>query len=110
MIVEIRIGSRGSTFGNIVQMLKLDPFAAKDAIEERIESIICECQILNNETEKRQKALANAFGADSGEPGRDFDFFLTLVIRWLLYFIFLAFNFGLCTSVIPLKKVESEPL
>jgi hypothetical protein len=44
-------------------------------IEERIGSIICECQIINNETENRQKTLANVFGADFGEPGRDFDFF-----------------------------------
>jgi hypothetical protein len=52
-----------------------DPFAARDAIEERIGPIICECQILNNEAENRQKALANSFGADLGEVGRDFDFF-----------------------------------
>ena len=55
--------------------LEFDPFAAKDAIEERIGPIICECQILNNESENRLKTLANAFGADLGEPGRDFDFF-----------------------------------
>jgi hypothetical protein len=54
---------------------EFDPFAARDAIEERIGSIICECQIINNETENRQKTLANAFGADLGEPGRDYDFF-----------------------------------
>ena len=54
---------------------EFDPFAAKDSIEERIGPIICECQILNNEAENRQKALANSFGADLGEAGRDFDFF-----------------------------------
>ena len=35
----------------------------------------CDCQIVNNEVENRRKALANAFGADLGEAGRDYDFF-----------------------------------
>jgi hypothetical protein len=53
-----------------------DPYAARDAIEERIGvKLECECQIVNNENENRQKALANSFGADLGEPGKDFDFF-----------------------------------
>ncbi len=55
---------------------EFDPFAARDAIEERIGvKLECDCQIVNNEIENRRKALANAFGADFGEPGRDFDFF-----------------------------------
>jgi hypothetical protein len=50
-----------------------DPYAAIDAIEERIGvKLVCDCQIINNEIENRRKALANAFGADLGEPGRDF--------------------------------------
>jgi hypothetical protein len=53
-----------------------DPYAAIDAIEERIGvKLECDCQILNNESENRRKALDNAFGADLGKPGRDFDFF-----------------------------------
>jgi len=53
-----------------------DPYAVRDAIEERLGvKLECECQILNNEVENRRKALANAFGANLGEPGRDFDFF-----------------------------------
>jgi hypothetical protein len=53
-----------------------DPYAARDALEERLGvKLECDCQILNNETENRRKALANAFGADLGEPGRDYDFF-----------------------------------
>ena len=53
-----------------------DPYAAIDAIEERIGVILdCDCQIVNNESENRRKALVNAFGADFGELGRDFDFF-----------------------------------
>ena len=51
-----------------------DPYAARDAIEDRIGPIICECQILNDQTDDRQKTLANAFGADLGEVGKDFDF------------------------------------
>jgi len=55
---------------------EFDPFAARDAIEERLGvKLECDCQIINNEVENRRKALANAFGADLGEPGRDFDFF-----------------------------------
>ena len=53
-----------------------DPYAAIDAIEERIGvKLECDCQIINNEIENRRKALANVFGADLGEPGRDYDFF-----------------------------------
>jgi len=53
-----------------------DPYAAIDAIEERIGvKLDCDCQIINNDIENRRKALANAFGADLGELGRDFDFF-----------------------------------
>ena len=35
----------------------------------------CDCQIINNDIENRRKTLANAFGADLGEAGRDYDFF-----------------------------------
>ena len=53
-----------------------DPYAARDAIEERLGvKLECDCQIINNDIENRRKALANAFGADLGEPGRDYDFF-----------------------------------
>jgi len=53
-----------------------DVYAAIDAIEERIGvKLECDCQIMNNEVENRRKALANAFGADLGEAGRDYDFF-----------------------------------
>jgi len=56
--------------------VEFDPFAARDAIEERLGvKLDCDCQIVNNEIENRRKALANAFGADLGEPGQDFDFF-----------------------------------
>ena len=52
-----------------------DPYAAMDAIEERIGvKLECECQILNDEVENRQKAMANSFGADFGEHGKDYDF------------------------------------
>ena len=55
---------------------EFDPYAAIDAIEERIGvKLECDCQILGNEVENRSKALANAFGADLGEAGRDYDFF-----------------------------------
>ena len=55
---------------------ELDPYASKDVIEERLGvKLECECQIINNEIENRRKVLANAFGADLGEPGRDYDFF-----------------------------------
>ncbi len=55
---------------------EFDPYAAIDAIEERIGvKLECDCQIINNDVENRSKALANAFGADLGKPGRDFDFF-----------------------------------
>jgi hypothetical protein len=55
---------------------EFDPYAAIDAIEERIGvKLECDCQIINNDIENRKKALANAFGADLGEPGRDYDFF-----------------------------------
>jgi len=53
-----------------------DSYAARDAIKERIGvKLECDCQIINNDIENRRKALANAFGADFGEAGRDFDFF-----------------------------------
>ena len=56
--------------------VELDPFAARDALEERLGvKLECDCQILTDEIENRRKALANAFGADLGEPGRDYDFF-----------------------------------
>ena len=58
----------------------------------------CDCQILNNEIENRRKALVNAFGADLGKPGRDFNFFLTLVIESRLCF-FLAFDCGLRSQI-----------
>jgi hypothetical protein len=52
-----------------------DPYAARDAIEERLGvKLECECQVANNEADNRQKALSNSFGADLGELGRDFDF------------------------------------
>ena len=55
---------------------EFDPYAAIDAIEERIGvKLECDCQIVINEFENRRMALVNAFGADFGEPGRDFDFF-----------------------------------
>jgi len=55
---------------------EFDPYAAIDAIEERIGvKLECDCQIINNDIENRSKALANAFGADFGEAGRDYDFF-----------------------------------
>jgi hypothetical protein len=55
---------------------EFDPYAARDAIEDRIGvKLECDCQIVNNEAENRKKALANAFGVDLGEAGRDFDFF-----------------------------------
>ena len=55
---------------------EFEPYAAIDAIEERIGvKLECDCQIINNEIENRRKALANVFGADLGEPGRDYDFF-----------------------------------
>ena len=53
-----------------------DPYAAIDALEERLGvKLECDCQIVNNDIENRRKALANAFGADFGEPGRDYDLF-----------------------------------
>jgi hypothetical protein len=53
-----------------------DLYAAKDALEERLGvKLECDCQIVANEFENRRKALANAFGADLGEPGRNYDFF-----------------------------------
>ena len=56
--------------------VEFDPYAAIDAIEERLGvKLECDCQIINNDIENRRKALANAFGADLGEPGRDYDFF-----------------------------------
>ena len=56
--------------------VEFDLYAAKDSIEERIGvKLECDCQILGNEVENRSKALANAFGADLGEVGRDYDFF-----------------------------------
>jgi len=55
---------------------EFDPYAAIDAIEERLGvKLECDCQIINNDIENRSKALANAFGADLGEAGRDYDFF-----------------------------------
>jgi hypothetical protein len=55
---------------------EFDPYGAIDAIEERLGvKLECDCQIVNNEGENRKKALANVFGADLGELGRDYDFF-----------------------------------
>ncbi len=55
---------------------EFDPYAAKDALEERLGvKLECDCQIINNEIENRRKALANAFGAEFGNHGRHYDFF-----------------------------------
>ena len=55
---------------------EFDSYDVINAIEERLGvKLECDCQIINNDIENRKKALANAFGADLGEPGRDFDFF-----------------------------------
>ena len=56
--------------------VEFDPYAARDAREDRLGvKLECDCQIVINEFENRRMALVNAFGADFGEPGRDFDFF-----------------------------------
>jgi len=49
---------------------------SKSSSEERLGvKLECDCQIVNNDIENRRKALPNAFGADLGVPGSDFDFF-----------------------------------
>jgi hypothetical protein len=40
----------------------------------------CDRQIINNDIENRRKELANAFGADFGEPGRNYNLFLIVEI------------------------------
>ena len=74
--------SRNPEWGKLKNLWKyceeseFDPFATRDAIEERLGlKLECDCQIINNDVENRRKALANTFGADFGEPGRDFDLF-----------------------------------
>ena len=63
-------------FRKYCEETEFDPYAARDALEERLGvKLECDCQIINNDIENRRKALANAFGADFGEPGRDYDFF-----------------------------------
>ncbi len=54
-----------------------DHLLAKEIIEDRIgRNLECECQIINNNAERRRKELINNFGADLGGPGRrDFDIF-----------------------------------
>ena len=53
-----------------------DPYAAKDAIKERLGvKLERDCQIVNDEVENRKKASVSAFGADLGELGRDIDCF-----------------------------------
>jgi len=55
---------------------KTNIYGELDAIEERIGvKLECDRQIINNDIENRRKELANAFGADFGEPGRNYDFF-----------------------------------
>jgi len=55
---------------------RMDFYVAKDILEERLgRQLVCECEILVDKQAMREKDLANAFGADFGEPGRDFDFF-----------------------------------
>jgi hypothetical protein len=73
---------RNPEWGKLINLWKyceeaeFDPYAARDAIEERLGvKLECDCQIINNDIENRRKALANAFGADLGEAGRDYDFF-----------------------------------
>ena len=47
-----------------------DFYEAKDLIEERIgRTLICECELLNDEKTIRRKALQRLFGVDFGLPG-----------------------------------------
>lgn len=56
--------------------VRFDPYAAKDAIEERPGvKLEYDCQIVNNELENRRKSPANAFVADLGELDGNFNFF-----------------------------------
>jgi len=56
---------------------EFDPYAAIDAIEKQLGvKLECNCQIINNSVKNRRNALANALGADLGEPDRDYDFLI----------------------------------
>jgi hypothetical protein len=55
---------------------KTNNYGEIETIEERIGvELKCDRQIINNDIENRRKELANAFGADFGEPGRNYDLF-----------------------------------
>jgi hypothetical protein len=57
-------------FWNYTTKRRLDFYAARDLIEERIgQKLLCECQLMHNEEALRRRQLRE-FGVDFGEPGK----------------------------------------
>jgi len=55
---------------NYTSKKRLDFYAARDLIEEKIgRELLCECQLMHDEEALRRKQL-EAFGVDFGEPGK----------------------------------------
>ncbi len=49
---------------------RYDFFEVRNMLEERIgHKIICECQLLEDDRERRRRELTRVFGVDFGEPG-----------------------------------------
>ncbi len=47
-----------------------DFFEVRNILEERIgPKIVCECQLIEDDRERRRKELTRVFGVDFGEPG-----------------------------------------
>ena len=47
-----------------------DFFEVRNMLEERIgHKIICECQLIEDDRERRRRELTRVFGVDFGEPG-----------------------------------------
>ncbi len=49
---------------------RYDFFEVRNMLEERIgHKVICECQLLEDDRERRRRELTQVFGVDFGEPG-----------------------------------------
>jgi len=55
---------------NYCEKTRFDFFEVRNMLEERIgHKVTCECQLLEDDRERRRRELTRVFGVDFGEPG-----------------------------------------
>jgi len=55
---------------NYCERTRYDFFEVRNKLEERIgHKVTCECQLLEDDRERRRRELTRVFGVDFGEPG-----------------------------------------